>query len=573
MKLFRDTPQAIIVVGAHAPIIQSVLDFDYMRGAVAPSITAIIGGTKKTHKCWFGDQEILLPVYQSIDHVKNAGVSAQWLLNIASANSARKITESFFAHYPDAHGAHLFAENLAEQDALALVESFGEDKLIAGASGVGLLIPGAMKLGAIGGIFGGNTHQLARCTGNTAIICSSGGMVNEIIDSVLRAKGMPSFAVSYGGDQFPVSAPLTWCLQAEADAQTEQIVLFGELGGYDEYDIAQAIKEKRITKPLYAYIAGHYQTPGEQVQFGHAKALAKNPEEDAAAKTAALAAAGATVFDTYAELIAHIQTLPHTSTELTAARTWVSPETFRRPSLFTAKRDLGRGSDAFVRHALCTLLETEQVSDVLVECTELVYSILIDHGAQVSGAVNTMVTARAGKDMAASLASGILTVGDRFGGAINAAAQNWFASVQANVAVEDMLEAYKGRGEYVHGIGHLKYSIHQPDPRVEQLLSFAEQHLPTAKHVQYAQSVARRTTQKRSNLILNVDGAVAAIVLDILIEHEQYSVEQIEELFRIEFFNSYFLIPRTVGFVGNYLSQKRRDEGLFRLPDDQIFYE
>jgi len=45
------------------------------------------------------------------------------------------------------------------------------------------------------------------------------------------------------------------------------------------------------------------------------------------------------------------------------------------------------------------------------------------------------------------------------------------------------------------------------------------------------------------------------------------------ELIDIEFFNSYFLIPRTVGFIGNYLSQKRRDEGLFRLPENQVFYE
>ena len=61
--------------------------------------------------------------------------------------------------------------------------------------------------------------------------------------------------------------------------------------------------------------------------------------------------------------------------------------------------------------------------------------------------------------------------------------------------------------------------------------------------------------------------------IDALNDKTFYSSEKIKELFAIEFFNSYFLIPRTVGFIGNFLSQKRRDEGLFRLPEDEVFYE
>ena len=39
-----------------------------------------------------------------------------------------------------------------------------------------------------------------------------------------------------------------------------------------------------------------------------------------------------------------------------------------------------------------------------------------DHGPAVSGAHNTIVAARAGKDLVSSLASGLLTIGPRFGG-------------------------------------------------------------------------------------------------------------------------------------------------------------
>ncbi|MCA9346861.1 hypothetical protein KC960_05215, partial [Candidatus Saccharibacteria bacterium] len=299
----RKNNQQMIVAGAHTQIIQSILDFDYIRGADVPSITAIVGGTKKSHKCWFGDREILLPVYKNFELSSQAGVRADWLLNIASGNSAKKMTELFFGNYPDATGAHIFAENVSEQDALSLVRDYGDTKLIAGASGVGLLLPGVMKLGAIGGILGGNISHLARHTGNTAVICSSGGMVNEIVDTVVRAGGTPSFAVSYGGERFPVTSPVSWFLEAEDDSNTEQILFFGELGGHDEYDIALAIKNGKITKPVYAYIAGHYNSGDKNIQFGHAKALAKNPDEGVEAKMEILNKVGVRVASNFESFV------------------------------------------------------------------------------------------------------------------------------------------------------------------------------------------------------------------------------------------------------------------------------
>jgi len=43
----------------------------------------------------------------------------------------------------------------------------------------------------------------------------------------------------------------------------------------------------------------------------------------------------------------------------------------------------------------------------------------------VSGAHNSIVASRAGKDLVSSLCSGLLTIGDRFGGAINDAAKQF----------------------------------------------------------------------------------------------------------------------------------------------------
>lgn len=49
--------------------------------------------------------------------------------------------------------------------------------------------------------------------------------------------------------------------------------------------------------------------------------------------------------------------------------------------------------------------------------------VTADHGPAVSGAHNTIVTARAGKDLVSALCSGLLTIGPRFGGALDKAAE------------------------------------------------------------------------------------------------------------------------------------------------------
>ena len=51
--------------------------------------------------------------------------------------------------------------------------------------------------------------------------------------------------------------------------------------------------------------------------------------------------------------------------------------------------------------------------DFAYKFIELCLIVTADHGPAVSGAHNTIVTARAGKDLVSSLTSGLLTIGDR----------------------------------------------------------------------------------------------------------------------------------------------------------------
>jgi ATP citrate (pro-S)-lyase len=74
------------------------------------------------------------------------------------------------------------------------------------------------------------------------------------------------------------------------------LVLLGEVGGIDEYEVCKALESGRITKPLVAWCIGTCASifPYE-VQFGHAGALARGNMETAMAKNEALRKAGAHV--------------------------------------------------------------------------------------------------------------------------------------------------------------------------------------------------------------------------------------------------------------------------------------
>jgi len=72
--------------------------------------------------------------------------------------------------------------------------------------------------------------------------------------------------------------------------------------------------------------------------------------------------------------------------------------------------------------AISLLWFRRKLPDYCLRFLEMCLVICADHGPAVSGAHNTVVAARAGKDLISSLCSGLLTIGPRFGGALDDAA-------------------------------------------------------------------------------------------------------------------------------------------------------
>lgn len=577
LTTIRTTEQKMLVVGLHVGIIQSILDFDAMLGKATPSVLAIVVGNRKVVKFFFGGKEILIPCFPSITLIpKEMGAEINFLLNLQSGRRVKETTTQFFEAFPHAQGAHLFAENVPENHALELKEQF-PDKCIAGPGGVGLLVPGHLKLGAIGGVTPEQIVGSALLTpGNVAVISTSGGMVGELIRSLANAGRRMSFAACVGGERFPISSYTDFFLLAEADPETKSVLYYGELGGEDEYEIAELMKKEFFTKPLVAYVAGTVdESFPERTQFGHARALAQNKSESARAKREILVAAGAVAPDSFEDFINAFSKLPQAS--------FIDPEVNFTPyvrrrasilstrSFFSGKTLPTTGTDdSYVRAILTVIMPKAPTSDLFIRFSSTLFESLIDHGGNVSGAVTTMITARAGKDLVSSLAAGLLSIGPRFGGAVNAAAAMWREGVMGSNTPAQFVENKNKQGKLIQGIGHRKYRVGIPDPRVAALSQFIDS-LESHPHYDFARAVEALTTAKNGSLILNVDGAIAAIALDILREEEGYTNEELDSLVETELFNAFFVIPRTVGFIGHFLEQKRNDEGLFRLPDDLLF--
>ncbi len=580
----RKGEDGTLILGSHPRILQSMLDFDYLCGKETPSVLGIVTAGRKAHKCFFGAKEIILPCFKDVASVPpSVRAKVRFMLNAQSGRRAHESTVAFFEAFPEALGGSLFAENVPEKHATDLIRRYGKTKLIGGPASMGTLVPGHLKLGGIGGT---DVRQLAAnrlaTPGKVAVVSTSGGMTNELITGVAQAGKHLSFAIAIGGDRFPVTSLSEILALAEADAETGALVYFGELGGEDEYEIATMMREGKFTKPVVAYIAGIIDEAfDERMQFGHAKALARTKDEGARAKREALRAAGATAPDTFEAFLAalaalpdaggspkeyHIDTLMNRSGSILSTRKIIDHE---QAPAYVKDGALVEGTHGFATASLEALLGKKLQSPVTRAFAEAVFSLLIDHGGEVSGAVNTMITARAGKDMVSSLASGLLTIGPRFGGAINDAAKAWHAGVAGKASAKEFVEARTRGGAIILGIGHKKYRVGLPDPRVEALAQFAAL-LASHPHYDFARAVEEVTTGKGGTLILNVDGAIAALALDILKECEGLSDEELAKLADAEFFNAFFIIPRSVGFIAHYLEQKHNDEGLFRLPSELL---
>ncbi len=596
-RLFTKDTQAIFW-NNNKTAIQRMLDYDYVIGREKPSVAAIVAPTSsnKFEKFFYGPDEIMVPVYRSTPEAVKAQPQADVLLNFASFRTAYNVTMEALGLEGQFRVIMITAEGIPERLARKMnQEARDKGVTIIGPATVGAISPGAFKIANIGGTIDNIIKSKLHRSGSCGLVTRSGGLFNELSNIIsINADGIAE-GVAIGGDRYVGSTFIDNMLRMEKNPDVKYMVLLGEVGGTEEYKIIEAVKSGKITKPIIAWcigtIAKHFSSG---VQFGHAGASANAERETAEAKNKAMAEAGIHVPKSFNDLPAEINGLYKQLKAEGIIKDIEEPQinkipAYRRPRQFICTISDDRGEEAtYAGYPISSVAlpsTGKTIGDVIsllwfkkvypkwaVDFIETVIKTVADHGPAVSGAHNAKVTARAGKSVVESLVTGLLTIGPRFGGAIDGAAKYFKYANDNEMTPAEFLKYMKKQGIPIPGIGHRIKSLKNPDLRVKGLMDFAAENFPATPLLDYARTVEALTTSKKENLILNVDGTIGILMVDMW-RALGYSEEEIDEFIESGTLNAFFILGRTIGFIGHVLDEKRLAMPMYRTPWDDILYD
>ncbi|MBN2065952.1 MAG: ATP citrate synthase, partial [Candidatus Thermoplasmatota archaeon] len=252
-----DKHTTAIVFGYQQRAIQRMLDFDYICRRETPSVVAIVNPTREGwHKCFWGTKEIMIPMHRTLAEATKKHPDADFMVNFASFRSAYLTTKEALES-KTIRTVAVIAEGVPEHRTKELINIAKEkNKWIIGPATVGGIAAGGFRIGNTAGQLDNIVASKLHRQGSVAYVSKSGGLSNELNNIIAMNTDGVYEGVAIGGDRYPGSNFIQHMMRYEKNPNIKMMVLLGEVGGTDEYEVVEAIKKEKITKPVVAWCIG-----------------------------------------------------------------------------------------------------------------------------------------------------------------------------------------------------------------------------------------------------------------------------------------------------------------------------
>ena len=238
-----------------------------------------------------------VPVYNNVKElVEEQGVPDISLVLVPPVNVKNAVFEALKNNIKH---VHISTERVPIHDVLEfLTYAKRINAIITGPGSFGIISPGKAVLGWIGGSI--ELANEAFKPGVVGVISRSGGQTTTISWLISKEGLGISTAIHVGAEPIVGMTEAEIVQLFEQDKETEVIVIFGEIGGIQEEEVAELVMEGKIRKSIVAYIAGRTLPKG--IRFSHASAIIMGSKGTAESKIKMLEKAGIHVVENISDI-------------------------------------------------------------------------------------------------------------------------------------------------------------------------------------------------------------------------------------------------------------------------------